>query len=108
MREFIGIDKVLQTIHSELVNITLKLTEINERIKRYSKKLKEVEDDPTYFEEQRQLYKNRLDDLNIEKQARIEILSQTRKDLQTQVARIKQTIKKVLDKEHLWQKEFVP
>ena len=51
MREFIGIDKALQTIHGELVNITLNLTEINERIKRDSKKLKEVEDDPTYSEE---------------------------------------------------------
>ena len=44
------------------------------------------------------MYKDRLDDLNIEKQARLEILSQTRKDLQTQVARIKQTLEKVLDK----------
>ena len=36
--------------------------------------------------------------MNTEKQARIEILSQIRKDLQTQVARIKQTLEKVLDK----------
>ena len=57
-----------------------------------------MENDPTYSDEQRQLYKDRLDNLNIEKQARLEILSQNRKDLQTQVARIKQTLKKVLDK----------
>ena len=56
-----------------------------------------MEKDPTYTDEQRQLYRNRLDDLNTEKQARLEILSQNRKDLQTQVARIKQTIEKVLD-----------
>ena len=37
--------------------------------------------------------------MNTEKQARLEILSQNRKDLQTQVARIKQTIEKVLDKD---------
>ena len=36
--------------------------------------------------------------MNTEKQARLEILSQNRKDLQTQVARIKQTLEKVLDK----------
>ena len=41
---------------------------------------------------------DRLDDLNTEKQARLEILSQNWKDLQTQVARMKQTLKKVLDK----------
>ena len=57
-----------------------------------------VENDPTYSDEQRQLYRGRLDDLNSKKQARLEILSQNRKDLQTQVARIKQTLEKVLDK----------
>ena len=35
--------------------------------------------------------------MNTEKQARLEILSQNGKDLQTQVARIKQTLGKVLD-----------
>ena len=65
--------------------------------KRYQK-VERSGNDPTYFDEQRQLYKDRLGDLNIEKQARLEILSQNRKDLQTQVTRIKQTFKKVLDK----------
>ena len=98
MREFLGIDKALQSIQGELLNNTSKLTEINKCIKRDTKKLKEVENDPTYSDEQRQLYKDRLDDLNTEKQARLEILSQNRKDLQTHVARIKQTLEKVLDK----------
>ena len=40
-----------------------------------------------------------MDNLNIEKQARLEILSQNRKDLQTQVARIRQTLEKILDKD---------
>ena len=59
--------------------------------------MEEVENDPVYTDEQRQLYRNRLDKLNTEKQTRLEILSQNRKDLQTQVARINQTIEKVLD-----------
>ena len=75
-----------------------KLIEIDKRIEKDTKKLEEVENDPTYSDEQRQLYKDRLDDLNTEKQARLEILSQNRKDLQTQVARIKQTLKKIIDK----------
>ena len=37
--------------------------------------------------------------MNTEKQTRLEILSQNRKDLQTQVLRIKQTLEKVLDKD---------
>ena len=94
MPEFLGIDKALQGIQGELLNNTSKLTEINERIKKDTKKLEEVENDPTYSDEQRQLYRDRLDDLNTEKQARLEILSQNRKDLQTQVARIKQTLEK--------------
>ena len=97
MREFLGIDRTLQSIHGELLNNTCKQTEINMRIQRDTKKLEEVENDPTYTDEQRQLYRDRLDDLNTEKQARLEILSQNRKDLQTQVARIKQTLEKVLD-----------
>ena len=36
--------------------------------------------------------------MNIKKQARLELLPQNRKDFQTQVARIKQTHEKVLDK----------
>ena len=79
------------------MNNTSKLTEINKRIKRDIKKLEEVENDPTYTDEKRQLYRDRLDDLNTEKQTRLEILSQNRKDLQTKVARIKQTVEKVLD-----------
>ena len=37
--------------------------------------------------------------MNTEKKARLEILSQNRKDLQTQVARIKQTLEKLPDKD---------
>ena len=49
-------------------------------------------------EEQRHLHNNSLNELNTEKQARLRILSQNRKNLQMQVVRIKQTIEKVLDK----------
>ena len=99
MREFLGIEKALQSIQGELLDNTSKLTEINKSIKKGTKKLQEVENDPTYSDEQRQLYRHRLDDLNTEKQARLEIMSQNRKDLQTQVARIKQTLEKILDKD---------
>ena len=90
MREFSGIDKFLQGIF-ELLNNALKLTKINERINKERKKLKEVENDPTFSED-------RLYDLNMEKQARLEILSQNQKDLQTEAARIKQNLEKVFDK----------
>ena len=71
MREFLGIDKALQGIQAEFLNNMSKLTEIDKRIKRDIKKLQQVENDPTYSDEQRRLYKDRLDDLNTEKQARL-------------------------------------
>ena len=97
MREFLGVNKGFQSIQAELLNNTSKLTEIDKRIKRDIKKLEEAENDPTYTDEQRQLYRDSLDNLNTEKQARLEILSKNRKDLPTQVARIKQTLEKILD-----------
>ena len=68
MREFLGIDKALQSTQGEIVNNTSKLIEIDKRIKRDTKKMEEVENDSTYTDEQRQLYRDRLDDLNTEKQ----------------------------------------
>ena len=53
MQEFLGIDKALQSIQGELLNNISKLTEINKRIERDTKKLEEVENDPTYTDEQR-------------------------------------------------------
>ena len=64
MREFLGIDKALQSIQGELLNDTSKLTEINKSIKRDTKMLQEEENDPTYSDEQKRLYRNRLDNLN--------------------------------------------
>ena len=75
MRKFLGIDKDLQSIQGELLNNTSKLTEIDKHIKRDTKKLQKVENYPTYTDGQRQLYRDRLDDLNTQKQARLEILS---------------------------------
>ena len=81
------IDKALQSIQGELLNNTSKLAEIDKRIKIDTKKLEEVQNGSTYIDKQRQLYRDRL-----------EILSQNRDDLSTQVARIRKTIGKVLDR----------
>ena len=80
IQEFLGINKALQSIQGELLNNNSKLTAIDKSIQGDTKKLEEVENDPTYTDEQRQLYRDRLDDVNTEKQSRLEILSQNRKD----------------------------
>ena len=74
MRKFLGIDKAVQSIQGEFLNNTSKLREINKRIQRDTKKLEEIENDSTYTDEQRQLYRDRPGDLNTEKRARLEIL----------------------------------
>ena len=102
MRDLLGIDKALQTIQGELKNNTSTLTEISNDIKNESKKLKRVEDDPAYSEEQRKLSKDKLEDLNTVRQARFEILSQNWKALRTQVARVKQSVEKILDQNKSW------
>ena len=61
--------------------------------------MKGIEGGPIYSEEQRQMYRDTVDNLNTEKQARLEILSQYRKDLQTRVTIIKHIIEKFLDKD---------
>ena len=76
MRKILGIDKALQSIQGELLNNTSKLTEIDKYIQRNTKMLQEAKNDSSYTDEQRQLYKDRLDDLDTEKQARLEIVSQ--------------------------------
>ena len=47
MQEFLGINQALQSIKGELLNNTSKLTEIEKRIERDTKKLEEVENDLT-------------------------------------------------------------
>ena len=64
MWEFLGINKALQSIPGELLNNTSKLTEIDKSIKRDTKKLEKVENDCTYSDEQKQLYRDKLDYLN--------------------------------------------
>ena len=50
-REFLGIDKALQSIKVELTLNVSKLTEINKRIERETKNLEEVESDLSYSDE---------------------------------------------------------
>ena len=99
IREFLGIYKTLYSIQGRLINDTWTLTEIGDLIKEVSKRLEEVDGDPISSKEQRRLYRDTLEVLNTERQVRFEFLSQNWRELQTQVARIKQTIKKVLDKD---------
>lgn len=98
----------MQSIQGELVKITSISTEIDKRIKVNSKNFKEVKDDPSYSEDQKQLYKYKLSDLKTKQQAKLEILSKNRKNVRTQVAKIKRPLNMYLMKINLWRNEIVP
>ena len=78
---------------------TSKLIDIDRHIKEETKKLTEVEDFSAYSASQIKDFKNSLENMRIEHQTMLEMLSQNRKDLELQVAKIKQTIENVLDEE---------
>ena len=95
MREFLGIDKALQRISGEYANNISKLTEIDAHIERENEKLKDkyiVND-----KERQKLYRDRVKNLKEERSVRLELVTQNKKELQSQFARIKQTIEKILD-----------
>ena len=83
MRESLGIDKVLRSIQGELLNNTSKSTVINKSIKRDTKKLGKLKMILLILMKKGSYTrcKDGLDNLNTEKQAWLEILSQNRKDL---------------------------
>ena len=96
MREFLGIDKALTRIKGELVNNAGKLTEIDAHLAREQGKLEEIEDSPD-LQVHKKRVKAKIADLKEERAARLELLSQNRKELASQFARIRQTVEKILD-----------
>ena len=93
MRELLGLAKALQRIQGELVNGTSKLSVLDEKIKRNKTKLEEA----GLTDQQKQRIKERLDQLKEDYATRLESLSQIREKLNSQFARIRQTIDKIAD-----------
>ena len=98
MREFLGIDKALQRIQGELKNNVGKLTEIDAHITRENNKLAEIRDSPD-LQVHEERVKGIIADLKEERAARLEIVSQNRKELASQFSRIRQTVEKILDED---------
>ena len=98
MREFLGIDKALTRIKGELENNVGKLTEIDEHLEREQEKLAEIEDSPD-LQVHEERVKAKIAELREERAARLEIVSQNRKELASQFSRIRQTVEKILDED---------
>ena len=95
MREFDGIDKALTRIQGELANNAGKLAEIDAHIAREQGKLAEITSPDLQVHKER--VKAAIADLKEERAARLELLSQNRKELASQFSRIRQTVEKILD-----------
>ena len=98
MREFLGIDKALTRIQGELANNAGKLTEIDAHIAREQGKLAEIETSPD-LQVHEERVKAKIAELKEERAARLELLSQNRKELASQFSRIRQTFEKILDED---------
>ena len=97
MREMLGLDRALQRVQGELANNLGKLTLIGDHIEREEQKLKDIKNDSSYTIEQKREIEKRLERLKEEHSTRLELTSQNKRELQSQYARIWQTIEKVLD-----------
>ena len=92
MRELLGLDKTLRSIRGEYDNSYAKLAKTDEHIEREEAKLGEA-----LNEQQKDRIRERIADLKNERDARWEFLSHQKKELQSQLSRIRQTIDKVAD-----------
>ena len=92
MRELLGLDKALRAIRGEFVSSTAKLSSIDRSIQKERQKLDEADTD-----QQRERIEGRIAKLKGEREVRLETLTQLREKLQSQFARIRQTLNKVAD-----------
>ena len=95
LREILALDRSLQSIRGELTNNLAKLGEIDDHIEREKNKLVQA-DDENLDTQVKQRIESRLQDLNAERAARLEVLSENREQLRSQVSRIRETINRIL------------
>ena len=99
MREIIALNESLQSIRGELVNNLAKLSELDKHIEYEKQKLADMDDDPRLPREIKERTEKRLKDLQIERDARLEVLSTNRKELSSQISRIRETIRTILNED---------
>ena len=94
-RELAGLDQALQRTRGELVNNLGKLTQLDEDILMENQNLAQAERRGN--EEQQNEIRQRIKNLEIERDARLEVASQNSTVLRTQINRIKETFNKILE-----------
>ena len=96
LRELRGLDLALQRIRGELENNLARLSELDRNIALERKKLTELGDDETDLRRRKTA---QLNDLMIERSARLEVMSTNREELRSQISRVRETIHRVLNED---------
>ena len=91
LRELQGLDKALQRTRGELTNNLSKLTELDKDIARQKQKLQVAEDETSNRD-----IRSRIQNLEDQRAARLEVASANKEELRGQINRIKETLNKVL------------
>ena len=92
LREIRGLDKALQTIRGELTNNLAKLTELDKHIALERQKL----DTEGIDKFSRRRIADRLEDLQVERSARLEAAAASKQTLRSQINRLRETISRIL------------
>ena len=88
MREFLGIDKALGRVQREIIHNTAKLSELDKKLARDQGKLEKIKDNPSYSEELKETIREMIENLETEREARLEVLLKNKKELRSQISRI--------------------
>ena len=92
LREIRGLDKALQTIRGDLTNNLAKLTELDKHIALERQKL----DTEGIDEFSRRRIADRLEDLQVERSARLEAATASKQALRSQINQMRETISRIL------------
>ena len=92
-------DKALRRVYGEIINNAAKVSELDKQLDCDRGKLEELRDDPSYSEELKNRIQERIENAETKGKSRLEVLLQNKKELRSQVSRIKETITKILDSE---------
>ena len=104
MRELLGLDKALRTIRGALENNLGKLDELDHLIAERERELENLNPsqfggDEARFETVKNATERDIETFKEDRKARLEVLSGHRKELRSQLSRIKETIYKVLNED---------
>ena len=100
LRELRGLDRAMRTMQGELVNNLARLSEIDNHINLEQRKLELLEQaDPNDVSRERRKVSDRLQRLKDERAARLEAASENRKSLRSQINRIRETFRHILQED---------